>query len=40
MIALLGVWFAAIVSPGPDLFQIIRVGAKNRRDGILSLIHI
>ena len=39
--ALLGVWFAAIMSPGPDLFQIIRIGARDRAAGIaLSLIHI
>ena len=35
MIALLGVWLAAIASPGPDLFQIVRVGAKDRRAGVL-----
>ena len=40
MIALLGVWLAAIVSPGPDLFQIIRVGAKDRRDGVLCALGI
>lgn len=40
MIALLGVWLAAIVSPGPDLVQIIRVGAKNRRDGVLCALGI
>lgn len=40
MIALLGVWLAAIVSPGPDLFQIIRIGAKDRRDGVLCALGI
>lgn len=35
-LALFLVWMAAIASPGPDLFQIIRLGAKNRRDGILT----
>ena len=33
-IALLGVWFAAIVSPGPDIFQIIRVGARDKAAGV------
>lgn len=33
-VALLGVWFAAIMSPGPDVFQIIRIGARDRAAGI------
>lgn len=40
MIALLGVWLAAIASPGPDLFQIVRVGAKDRRAGVLCALGI
>lgn len=32
--ALLGVWLAAIVSPGPDVVQIIRVGSKDRDAGM------
>lgn len=40
MIALLGVWLAAIVSPGPDLVQIIRVGSKDRRSGVLCALGI
>lgn len=32
--ALIGVWLAAIVSPGPDLLQIIRVGTKSWRAGV------
>ncbi|BAU94513.1 threonine efflux protein [Corynebacterium suranareeae] len=39
-LALFLVWIAAIASPGPDLFQIIRLGAKNRRDGILTAVGI
>lgn len=39
-LALFLVWIAAIASPGPDLFQIIRVGAKNRRDGIVTAVGI
>ncbi|QYH18959.1 LysE family translocator [Corynebacterium aquatimens] len=31
---LLVAWFAGIMSPGPDLFQIIRVGAKDRAAGV------
>ena len=40
MIALLGVWLAAIASPGPDLLQIIRVGSKDRRSGVLCALGI
>lgn len=32
--ALLAVWIAAIVSPGPDLVQIIRLGSRSRTAGI------
>ena len=32
--ALLGVWLAAIASPGPDVVQIIRVGSRDRAAGI------
>ena len=39
-LALFLVWIAAIASPGPDLFQIIRLGAKNRRDGVLTAVGI
>lgn len=38
--ALLGVWFAAIMSPGPDVFQIIRVGARDRTAGIACALGI
>ncbi|MBI8999717.1 LysE family translocator [Corynebacterium sp. CCM 9185] len=31
---LLVVWIAAIVSPGPDTLQIIRLGARSRADGV------
>ena len=40
MIALLGVWLAAIASPGPDLVQIIRVGSKDRRAGVMCALGI
>lgn len=33
-LVLLAVWFAAIASPGPDLFQMIRVGSTGKRAGI------
>lgn len=32
--ALLGVWLAAIASPGPDVVQIIRVGSRDRAAGM------
>lgn len=38
--ALLGVWFAAIMSPGPDVFQIIRLGARDRTAGIACALGI
>lgn len=38
--ALLIVWIAAIISPGPDLVQIIRLGARSRSDGIWAAIGI
>lgn len=40
LLALLVVWIAAIVSPGPDLVQIIRVGSRSRGDGIWAAIGI
>lgn len=40
MIALLATWLAAVASPGPDLFQIIRVGTKDRRAGVLCALGI
>lgn len=33
-IALLAVWIAAVASPGPDLVQIIRLGARSRAAGV------
>ncbi|WIM67853.1 LysE family translocator [Corynebacterium breve] len=38
--ALIGVWLAAIISPGPDLFQIIRIGAKSRAAGVACALGI
>lgn len=32
--ALLSAWFAALASPGPDIFQIIRLGSRKRAAGI------
>ncbi|EEI16285.1 LysE family translocator [Corynebacterium sanguinis] len=40
MLALVGVWLAAIASPGPDLFQIIRLGSKSRAAGVACAIGI
>lgn len=39
-VALLATWFAGIMSPGPDLFQIIRVGAKDRAAGVACALGI
>ncbi|WP_342318817.1 LysE family translocator [Corynebacterium mayonis] len=40
MLALIGVWLAAIVSPGPDIFQIIRLGSKSRAAGVACAVGI
>lgn len=40
MFLLLATWIAAIASPGPDLFQLIRVGTKDRRAGVLCALGI
>ncbi|GAB3593420.1 Threonine efflux protein [Corynebacterium faecale] len=40
LFALLIVWIAAIVSPGPDLVQIIRLGSRSRGDGIWAALGI
>ncbi|RSZ61173.1 LysE family translocator, partial [Corynebacterium hylobatis] len=39
-IALLAVWIAAIASPGPDLVQIIRLGARSRAAGVWAALGI
>ena len=40
LLALLVVWIAAIISPGPDLVQIIRLGSRSRSDGIWAAVGI
>ena len=40
MLGLIGIWLAAIISPGPDLFQIIRLGAKSRAAGVACALGI
>lgn len=40
LIALLAVWIAAIVSPGPDLVQIIRLGSRGRAAGCWAAVGI
>lgn len=40
MLALIGIWLAAIASPGPDLFQIIRLGSKSRTAGVACALGI
>ena len=36
--ALMGVWFAAMASPGPDVVQIIRLGARSTRAALWAAI--
>ncbi|KQB87133.1 LysE family translocator [Corynebacterium lowii] len=38
--ALLAIWVAAIVSPGPDIVQITRMGARSRRAGVWCAVGI
>lgn len=40
MLGLLVAWIAAILSPGPDVFQVIRLGSRARRAGVLCAIGI
>jgi lysE family translocator protein len=40
LIALVTAWFAAIALPGPDLFQIMRLGTHDRRAGVMCAIGI
>ncbi|AWB83146.1 LysE family translocator [Corynebacterium liangguodongii] len=40
MLPLIGAWIAGIVSPGPDLFQIIRMGTKSRAAGVACALGI
>ena len=39
-VALVGIWVAAIASPGPDLVQIIRLGTKSRAVGVACAVGI
>ena len=34
LVTLMGVWFAAMASPGPDVMQIIRLGARSTRAAV------
>ncbi|AJI77649.1 LysE family translocator [Corynebacterium singulare] len=38
LVALMGVWFAAMASPGPDVVQIIRLGARSTRAAVWAAI--
>lgn len=38
--ALIGIWIAAIASPGPDLVQIIRLGTRSRVAGVACALGI
>ncbi|MCZ9298893.1 LysE family translocator [Corynebacterium aurimucosum] len=38
IVALMGVWFAAMASPGPDVVQIIRLGARSTRAAVWAAI--
>lgn len=40
LLGLLGAWIAAIVSPGPDLAQVIRVSARSTRSGVWAALGI
>ena len=38
LVTLMGVWFAAMASPGPDVVQIIRLGARSTRAAVWAAI--
>lgn len=40
LLALIGVWVAAIASPGPDVVQIARLGVKSRAAGVACAVGI
>lgn len=40
LLALVGVWIAAIASPGPDVVQIARLGVKSRAAGVACAVGI
>ena len=40
ILTLLGVWVAAIVSPGPDVVQITRQGARSKRAGVWAALGV
>ncbi|MDO4911002.1 MAG: LysE family translocator [Corynebacterium sp.] len=40
MLTLAIVWFVAVASPGPDVFQILRVGTQSRINGIACALGI
>lgn len=40
LLALVGIWVAAIASPGPDVVQIARLGVKSRAAGVACAVGI
>lgn len=40
LLALVGIWVAAIASPGPDVVQITRLGVKSRAAGVACAVGI
>lgn len=40
ILTLLGVWVAAIISPGPDVVQITRQGARSKRAGVWAALGV
>lgn len=40
VLALVGIWIAAIASPGPDVVQIARLGVKSRAAGVACAVGI
>ncbi len=40
VLALAAAWFAAIMMPGPDLFQIMRLGVRDRHAGVMCALGI
>ena len=40
LLTLMGIWLAALVSPGPDIVQVIRVAPRSTRAGLLCAVGV
>lgn len=40
LLTLMGIWLAALVSPGPDIVQVIRVAPRSTRAGLMCAVGV